>query len=315
LAEKYFAALDIGTNSFHMIIAGVKENGEVFIVDREREVLRLGTENTGDKKIISDKEIDKALKTLKRFKKTADSYNVIIEAVATSAVREAENKDEFIAEVFEKTGIKIRAINGGDEAKLIFTGASQALNFKEKDTFCFDIGGGSTEMILRKNGKIIFAESLNLGAVRLSRMFFPDYILSDMNIRECEDYVIKEIKNNSNLIFNREVEINAGTSGTVQSAVLISHTVNNNVSPDKLNGYRISYPEFLKVYSEVIKRKTPDERLQIKGMEAKRADIIPAGFIIMKIILELFKIDDLVYSEYAMREGIILSQFNSQNKN
>ncbi len=308
MPKQNLAALDIGTNSFHLIIARVNDDKSFKVIERKREVLRIASKSADGRKIISGDELKKAVEVLKEFKKTADAYDAEIKTVATSSVREAENRDEFISVVYKKTGIRIEVIDGSEEAKLIFLGASGALDLKGQDVFCFDIGGGSTELILRKNNKFVFAESLPLGAVRLSNMFLPGYILDDKRIKDCEEYILKTFSSNPKLALYEKVKINVGTSGTVQSAVLLSHSVISNLSPDKMNGYKLTYDELLHVVKEVMQKKTVEERKTIKGMEAKRADIIPAGFLILKAVFEQFDLDTLVFSDYALREGLILSQ-------
>ena len=132
---KYFAAIDIGTNSFHLIIVKEDDNGSFKIVDREREVMRLGSNSDKDFRFISPDEIEKAIDILTGFKKLSNKYKAKIRAVATSAVREAKNKNEFISEVFNETGIVVETIDGKHEAKLIFLGAKKsAESFQEKSS-------------------------------------------------------------------------------------------------------------------------------------------------------------------------------------
>ncbi|NOX65523.1 MAG: exopolyphosphatase, partial [Chlorobi bacterium] len=126
------AALDIGTNSFHLIVVSVTPSGDFEIVDKAREVIRL-TEGMADEiKLIQPESIERGVEVINRFKKIADSHGAEIYATATSAVREASNKDEFLKAVFEKTGVEIEVISGVEEARLIYTGIQKVLPIKEK---------------------------------------------------------------------------------------------------------------------------------------------------------------------------------------
>ena len=171
--QKIISAIDIGSNSFHMIIAEV--TGKSFTtIRKEREVIRLGTWKEGEKKIISEAEIDHAASILRRFRVLSDSHKAKIKAIATSAVRDASNNREFIDKVYSRTGIKIEVVSGKREAELIFTGVKRALMIGKKDSLCLDIGGGSTELVYYAEGKIVFARQGNLLASAFHPELTPD---------------------------------------------------------------------------------------------------------------------------------------------
>ena len=150
------AAIDIGTNSFHLIIVEVRKDGELKFLDRQREFLRLGSELGEDLSFISENEKVKAISVLKRFSTLAKYHKAKIRAVSTSAVREAKNKNEFIESVFEQTGVKVETIEGTEEANLIFLGMKNALPINDKSVLGIDIGGGSTEFIFGVNGVPVY---------------------------------------------------------------------------------------------------------------------------------------------------------------
>ena len=227
MPDKYLAAIDMGTNSFHLIIAEVKKNGTFKIVDREKEIIRLASHKGEDLSVISPQETAKAIEVLMRFKQLAKYYDARIRAVATSAVRESLNKMDFIHKVQEDTGIHVEVIDGHHEARLIYHGAKRALDISNKKVLCIDIGGGSTEFVLGKNSLPVFAESLKLGAVRLTRKFFPGYILFSESVNECEKYVKETIIGNQNICLKEYVELAVGSSGTVQSAASMINFLRN----------------------------------------------------------------------------------------
>jgi exopolyphosphatase/guanosine-5'-triphosphate,3'-diphosphate pyrophosphatase len=313
LPEKYFAAIDMGTNSFHLIIAEVIADGKIKIVDRQREVIRLGSRQGGNLNIISEEETELALNLLKSFKKLAGVYNAKIIAAATSAVREAENRNEFVNRVLEETGIEVNILEGKKEAELIYSGAEKALSLGSSNSLCIDIGGGSSEIIYAEKGNVIFAESIKIGAVRLSNKFFPGYVLDESSINRCSEYVVTEIINNNNLSPDIQFEIVAGTSGTIQSIARTINIIKYKTITDSPDDLSFTRNELESLYYKVIGKKTLEERLTIAGIEEKRADILPAGLIILRKLFELFNISGMKISDYSLREGLIFRAINSSN--
>ncbi len=302
------AAIDLGTNSFHLIVVKIADNGNFEIIDREKEVIRLGEGSGGDIKVILPEAIERAINCLKRFKGIAESYNAKIRAVATSAVREAHNKNEFIQKVNDEIGIEIEVISGFEEARLIYLGALKALPIYNKKVLLIDIGGGSTEFLIGEKGNPIYSISLKIGAVRLSQKFFPDYILSDTRIKECQEWVKGEIYPIVHHLLKEGFELIVGSSGTIMSTGQMINALKkvNSNSIVNLNNFVFNKNELEKVAREILKRKTPDKRKKIPAMDEKRADIIPAGIIILKTIFDLLNIQEMTISNYALREGIII---------
>ena len=223
MQSKNYAAVDIGTNSFHLIIVKINLDESLTVIDREREVIRLGSHKGEGLSLISPEEIKKGVNVLKRFKKLADMYSAEIYAVATSAVREANNGKEFNEKVLKKTGIEIEVIDGKKEAGYIYKGVKKALPYKDKRLLCVDIGGGSTEVILGNNNEIIFGESIKIGAVRLSKKFFSDFILTENGIADCSKYIDEQIKANKQLNFGETFDIAVGASGTILAVAGMIH--------------------------------------------------------------------------------------------
>ncbi len=304
------AAVDMGTNSFHLIIVKLKKDGSFKIIDREKEVIRLGSHEGKNLSLISPDETANAIKILSRFKKLAQYYDAKMRAVATSAVRESHNQDEFINAVFKSTGIEVEVIKGHHEAELIYRGAKKALSIENKKVLCIDIGGGSTEFVFGNNGKPVFAESVKIGAVRLSKRFFPDFLITDEAVKECEKYIEDHLSSKHNLQIDEKYDFAVGSSGTIQSVASMINSLKTNKPIGKLNGFSFSKKELSLIVNLVMSKKTTDERLMIKGMEPKRADIIPAGLLILKKAFELFKLTKITVSEFALREGIILEMLD-----
>lgn len=307
--NKCIAAVDMGTNSFHLIIVQVKSDGSFKIVDREREVIRLGSHKGKEFTWISEGEMEKAIDVLKDFGKIAQFYKAELRAIATSAIREAKNKSEFIDRVFEETGLTVEAVDGRTEAELIYLGVQNALDVQDKRILCVDIGGGSTEFLLGENGISEFAESIKIGAVRLSKMFFPDYHLTESGIDMCRQYINDKLQANDNLHSNHKFETAVGSSGTIVAAASIITFRRNGKFKKTMNGFTFAANEIFELTDDVLKCKSPVDRLFIEGMEIKRADIIPAGLLILSEVFNTFKLKEMTVSENALREGIIIDTF------
>ncbi len=313
LPKKYLSALDIGTNSFHLIIVEVFENKNFNIVDREREVIRLASNKGDGLSFITDEETEQAIKAINKFKKISNQYGTEINAIATSAVRESENKDDFIIKVYGATGVLINTIEGNKEAALIYKGAEKALSLRDKNSLCIDIGGGSTEFIFAKEGKIIFAESVKIGAVRLTKKFFPDYTITSTRLNDCKNYIAEIISSNKKIKIDIDYKLVVGSSGTIQSAANMISYQNQNKLINSINGFKFSKGQLNEISAKVFSNSTIRDRLQIKGLEQKRADVIPAGLLILLKVFELFDIQEMLVSEYALREGIILNLLEGEN--
>lgn len=312
MENQFFAAIDIGTNSFHLIVVKINNDGSFDIIDREKEVMRLGVSETGDMKYIYPHSAYRAIETLKKFKGIAELHNAQIRTVATSAVREAKNKNEFIEQAYKDAGIEIEVISGAEEARLIYLGALKSLPIFDKKTLCIDIGGGSTEFLVGSKGKIHYANSLKLGAVRMSQMFFENFELNKTKIERCERWIEGEIYPVIDDIKNSAFEICVGSSGTIMSSALISlaKKTRENKTDIILNNFTFTRDEIEDVKQIVLSHKTTKERKNIEGLDEKRADIMPAGIIILSKIAEALNLKTITVSGYALREGIIVDAIN-----
>ncbi|PID57646.1 MAG: exopolyphosphatase [Ignavibacteriae bacterium] len=311
--KQKLAAIDIGTNSFHLIVVGIDELGHYEVVDNEKEVIRLSEGSSGDIKIIQEVAIQRAINALKKFVGIAESYNAEITAVATSAVREAENKIDFLKRVYHETGIHVEVISGIEEGRLIYQGVKQSVPTNNKKVLCIDIGGGSTEFVIGQDNKIIYANSLKLGAVRLTKKYFPDYIITQERIEKCEKWVEGVLYPLIDLVKKNNVELFIGSSGTIMAAgQMIKYLYDKDNSGSILNNYVFTFEELKKIKTKILAGKKPKDRKKIKGLDEKRADIIPAGIILLSKIFESLQINEMIISDYALREGLIFETINKK---
>lgn len=298
MQSNYYAAADCGTNSLHMIIAELKEDGSFRIAAREKEIVRLGKYKDN---FFPAEAIEKSIQTITRFKSIADSYNAPLTVVATSAIRHAKNKEEFLNKILQNTGINIRVLSGEEEALLTYKGVTKAFSSSET-ILCVDIGGGSTEFIIGKEDNIISAKSVELGAVKLTTKFFnEDFSYSKEQIEECYTWTSAEIKKVIPDLRKNSIEKVIGASGTIISAASMITGGNS-----ELNGYILHKDELNRFAEKMFNMTTVDERKTIPGLEPSRADIIPAGIIILKTILDSLTIEEITISTYGLREGVLI---------
>src|SRR5215471_19368052 len=187
------AAIDVGSNSVHLLIADVAPEGHLEVVDRVKEMVRLGRRSftTGR---LTEEAMDMAVHALANFRKLADVRRVgRMRAVATSAVREAQNRTEFIKRIRRETGIAVEVISGVDEAKLIFRAAHHALGLEGGPHLLLDVGGGSVELVLVHDGRPIWLRSLPLGAARLTERFLVSDPPGGREVQRLERHLRREL--------------------------------------------------------------------------------------------------------------------------
>lgn len=310
------AAIDIGTNSFHMVIAKIDSKNRFTVLTRAKEVVRLGS-SSNDMKHILPESLERGIETLKRFKMICKSYEADIIAVATSATREAVNKEEFIRRVFEETGIEINIVSGYEEARLIYLGVIQSLDIFDKKILLVDIGGGSTEFLIGEKGIVKFANSLKIGAVRLTHKFDLDRKVSKQNLKDSKTFVKNVLNQVVRSISDSDYEMVIGSSGTINSIGSIINSVDNPVSEYdvKLNGFVMKRKALELAVDKIYKAETPEERTKIPGLDIKRVDIITAGAVILEQVFSELKIEKMTLSSYSLREGLIMNYIQLKSGN
>jgi len=310
---EYKSVIDIGTNSFHMIISEILDGNKLRTVQREKVVMRLGTEEEGVLKRISPKEIKKAVGVLRNFKQLAEYYNADMYAIATSAVRESANQSEFVDIVKKETGIDILVIDGNTEANFIYKGVQKALPVEGNKVLCIDIGGGSTEVIIGQDSLTHFTQSYKLGAVRLSKMFFKEHIVTAEAMKNCSDYIDDVLSKSDIRDFVNSFDIAVGASGTIHALAAMVAADKYGTSVKDLNGFSFSADELKQSAELILKFPTFEERTLIKSIEKDRADILPAGILILLKLFTVLEIRELFISTYALKEGYLISVLEKEN--
>jgi exopolyphosphatase/guanosine-5'-triphosphate,3'-diphosphate pyrophosphatase len=311
-SERPLAAIDIGTNSFHMVVARVGDvpteagDGTFEVIAREKEVVRLGS-SSGDMKRLAPDAIDRGVAALGRMARIAAIHDADVTAVATSAVREAENAQEFIDRARDEAGVDVEVISGVEEARLIHLGVLQAVPVYEQRLVLIDIGGGSTEILVGQRGDTLAAGSLKLGAIRLTRRFFRTDRLHPGALEACRRHIRTSLAPMVRDVERHGFDVAVASSGTAQTIAAMAHQLRGGTSELRTyNNFEMTADEVEAVVAELASVDTVEERRRLPGLDSGRADIILGGALILEqAVLEL-GIRELVISDNALREGVLL---------
>jgi exopolyphosphatase/guanosine-5'-triphosphate,3'-diphosphate pyrophosphatase len=306
VAPDLLAAIDIGTNSIHLVVARFAEDGRRFdVVEREREMVRLGSSG-GDMKELTDDAIERGIEVLARFRQVAEVHDARVRAVATSAVREADNRDVFIDRAWDEAGVHVDVISGFEEARLIHLGVLQAVPVFERQLLLVDIGGGSTELLVGKQGETLAARSLKLGAIRLTKRFFHSNVLHPAAVDSCRRHVREVLAPFAREVRRIGFEVAVGSSGTIAAVCEMVAARRDEAPPRTLDNLTVASDEIAAVVKHLVKTPSIKERAKTPGLDPRRADIILAGALILEQVVAELDVDALTYSDYALREGVLL---------
>lgn len=314
--DRILAAIDIGTNSIHMVIVRIDPRLPSFtIIAKEKDTVRLGERDphTGN---LTPQAMKRAIAALQRCQELAKSFQVEqLVAVATSAVREAPNGRTFLQEVDSQLGLFVNLISGQEEARRIYLGVLSGMEFNNQPHIIIDIGGGSTELILGDSHAPRSLTSTKVGAVRLTREFITTDPISDREFQYLQAYIRGRLERAvEDILANREPGEKprlVGTSGTIETLAALHAKETLGIIPTPLNGYEF-YRNDLKDIVKQLASLPCAEREKLPGLTDKRAEIIVAGAIILLEAMTLLDIESLTVGERALREGVIVDWMLSQ---
>jgi exopolyphosphatase/guanosine-5'-triphosphate,3'-diphosphate pyrophosphatase len=320
------AAIDIGTNTFRLLIAKIHFNPgdnkySIKEIYSERVITRLG-EGIHEKKLLKKEAIDRSIQSLKKFSNVISRYNVHkTAAIATSALREAVNGTEFIEKVLKETGLDIKIISGEEEAIMTTSGMLMDLTIPES-ALMIDIGGGSTELIFLKNNNTnlspgylahpVLIRSLNLGVVYLADRYMKNdpptkHDLSMMGTDILQG--ISSVAESFTKYFSAGTAF-IGTAGTITTLAAIAQGLTE-FEHDKIHNFKLSRDQVENIFS-TISVLTSKERAKYIPFEPARLDIIVPGTLILLKLMEIFGFKVLTVSNYGLREGILLDLFKRE---
>lgn len=298
------ASIDIGTNTVRLLILKTEPEGGLREIDQERVITRLGEGMDTEKRLLSHR-MDATISVLAGFRSKCREFDpVTIRAVATCAVREAGNREEFVQRAKKEAGIEIEVISWEQEAGLMIEGVLWKLPGAEKQVLAFDIGGGSTEFILARDRQIVSSAGTLLGTVRLTEKFISRHPVEENEYCALAEHLRSELKKVREKLADFSPEMLVGTAGTVTTLAAIDGDVFP-YDPEKIHGTTLSRDRVEEIL-EQLKRKSLDERVAMKTMEKGREDLIIAGSVLTLETMRAFNCDQLTISEHGLREGIVM---------
>ncbi|MGB3297446.1 MAG: Ppx/GppA phosphatase family protein [Phormidesmis sp.] len=299
------AAIDIGTNSIHMVVVKVVSEKAFEVIDREKEMVKLGRGVFATNRL-SDRAFSTGLDTIERYAQLADQLGVDdIITVATSATREAQNGEAFLEELARRTKIVPRIISGKEEARLIFLAVRNAIALENETALVLDIGGGSTEAVVGNQQDILFGTSLKLGVLRLLDMIGDQKPLGKKarGILEAHIQVLAKqaMANAKQANFTQII----GTSGTIRTLGEAAYLEKNQGSLGSVNAEIVSLTDLQAMTDRLVDLK-PDKRGKIDGISDKRTDAIHLGGVLLTQLLQMAGATEITLCDASLREGMIL---------
>ncbi|WP_432667501.1 Ppx/GppA phosphatase family protein [Wukongibacter baidiensis] len=303
--------IDIGTNSIRMLTAKL-ENGYIIENEKILEMTRIG-EGVDRTKTLSKEAIERSIAALKKFKDKASCNGIDdIKIIATSAVRDAVNREVFLKRAKDELGLDIEVISGEREAELGFIGVINGIDEQVDNVLVIDIGGGSTEFVFGDSKGIRFSKSLNVGAVRMTDKHIDTDPISDIEMDSLADDIRRIIDEIVGDLQKFEIKEVAGIGGTATSLAAIAQSLEI-YDREKVHNYNLTIEEISNMVDR-FKLCDNDERRKFKGLQPKRADIILAGSKILYEILTALNIEKIRISDFDNLEGYIYWEKENINK-
>lgn len=303
-SPRILAGIDIGTLTCRLLIAELAPSGTLREVRSDRRILRLGQGVDRDRMLRGD-AMARVAETLKEWCTLMEGYQLDASiAVATSAVRDAGNREEFVRLIHRQTGLEIQILSGEEEARRTILGIRSGLPAGVSDVLALDIGGGSTEFILDRPGQTPMMRSVDIGVVRLCERLLRHDPPTSEEIHQAREWVraetvtaVGEMTLPVGLTF-------VGTAGTITSLAAMAQQLPT-YEPARIHNYRLARTVVEELESTLLAR-TKSERVGLPGLEANREEVIAAGAIILRTVMETVRIPSLLVSDLGLREGVLL---------
>ena len=298
------AGVDIGTLTCRLLIADLPTGGKLIEVRSERRILRLG-EGVDQTKQLSVTAMDRVLQCLREWRKIIDASHVdAAVAVATSAVRDAENRDEFLDRVKREAGFEVELISGEEEARRTLLGIRSGLPVGVTDVLALDIGGGSTEFILDRPGQNPLVRSIDIGVVRLCERLLHHDPPTDEEVRQAREWVARGTKAAVAGMGNYHTATFVGTAGTITSLAAMAQKLPA-YEPTRIHNYQLQLSTIQEIEQTLLSRNKAD-RVGLPGLEKGREEVTAAGAIIIRAIMETLGMSSLLVSDLGLREGVLI---------
>lgn len=301
------AAIDLGTNSFHMVIVEESREKGIVEIDRVKDMICIGRGSLSTK-LLEEEAMQSGIATLKNFLVLASQHGVAPEnilAFATSAIRESRNRDEFLRRVREETGLHVKVISGREEAEFIYYGVRNAVRMGKGTDLIFDIGGGSVEFVIVSRKGVQLLESRKIGVARMLERFVTTDPIIPYEVKLLEQFFAAEMITAAERASALKVSRAIASSGTAQNIARMIRSMKGLESDVSLNNSVVSYKEFRALYKAVLPLGSA-ERRKMTGLDEKRVDLIVPGLILFDMIFRLFGFSEITISDSALREGMVL---------
>lgn len=297
------AGIDIGTLTCRLLVAAVSSEGSLDAIRSERKILRLG-EGVDHTKRLKPDAMSRVIGTIREWKAIIESHGVErYTAVATSAVREAGNREEFLDRVRRETGVEIEVIDGEEEARRTFLGIRSGLP-DVRSILGLDIGGGSTEFIASRHGQPLMTVSLDMGVVRLTERVLQSDPPGATEIQQAET-LIRDLTQGARRELGDLTDLTlVGTAGTITSLAAVAQELPA-YDPARIQNYVLELPVIRRIERDVF-HKTQSQRVGMPGLETGREGVIAAGVLILRCIMEELNAGQCIVSEYGLREGVLV---------
>ena len=303
-SPRILAGIDIGTLTCRLLIAEVAPSGGLRELRSDRRILRLGQGVDRDRVLHAD-AIKRVVDTLKAWRQVIDGYQVEATiAVATSAVRDANNREEFLRMVRREAGFQVEVISGEEEARRTMLGIRSGLPPGVIDLLALDIGGGSTEFILDQLGHPSMARSIDIGVVRLSERILHGDPPTAEEVQQAREWVrnetaaaVADMPRPTGLTF-------VGTAGTITSLAAMAQQLPT-YEPTRIHNYMLTL-ETVKQLEQQLLSRSKAQREGLPGLERGREEVIAAGAVILRIIMETLGKRECLVSDLGLREGVLI---------
>ena len=304
MTSKRLAGIDIGTLTCRLLIADLPANNRLNELCSERRILRLG-EGVDQSKRLKHEAVERVIHCLKDWRATIESYHVHAHvAVATSAVRDAANKQEFLNRVRSEAGFEVEILSGDEEARRTMLGIHSGLPGDIKDVLALDIGGGSTEFILTLQGQSPVVRSIDIGVVRLSERLLHHDPPTRQEITEARAWIQRETTVVLAAMPQRAGLTFVGTAGTITSLAAMALQLPA-YDAARIHNYRLALNTITDLEEHLLSR-SKAARIGMPGLERNREDVIAAGAIILRTVMDILGERECLVSDRGLREGVLI---------
>ena len=304
------AALDLGSNSFHLLVADAHPDGSFDRLFREKEMLRLGDVVARHGRLTDD-AIELAVDAVRRFRSLAEGAGAEeIVACATSAIREAENGAVLVDRLARETGVHVRVISGIEEAALIFRAVQASVLIDPGPALCLDLGGGSLEVMVGDATELAWSASLKLGVARLTAELVkgdPAEPLRSGDLRRLRKRIEGVLGPVADAVGPLHPKLLVGTSGTLCDLARMAVVNETGAVPVSINQHHVSRQAVEEIH-ELVSSLPLSGRRRLQGLDVRRAELAPAGSLLAVVALDLFGFDEMAVGTWALREGMVLAE-------